>query len=96
MDLIQVCNRCKDETERSIDGLLEVIKEIRAENEQLKSQPQESEAVKAFLDMMEPVVEEKEQLKGLGTEMLKQIAAFRAARPKKVVNSPRIKRHKKF
>ena len=83
MDLIQVCNRCKDETERSIDGLLEVIKEIRAENEQLKSQPQESEAVKAFLDMMEPVVEEKEQLKGLGTEMLKQIAAFRAARPKR-------------
>lgn len=82
MDLIQVCSQCKDETERSIDGLLEVIAELRTENEQLKSQPKESEAVKHFLDLMEPTIANVEKLKNHSAEVREQIAAFRVARPK--------------
>jgi prefoldin subunit 5 len=55
---------------------------LRAEIEQLKSQPQESEAVKHFLDLIKPEFERVEKLKGNGPNLEKQIAAFRVVRPR--------------
>lgn len=54
---------------------------LRAEIEQLKSQSQETEAVKKFLDLMEPNVNDMEKLKGNSPNLQAQIAAFRAIRP---------------
>ncbi|MEN6325830.1 MAG: hypothetical protein ABFD18_06450 [Syntrophomonas sp.] len=55
-----ICQKCRDKTEHSIDNLFQVNKELQSEivrlqqeNELLK-QPQESEAVKTLLDMFEP------------------------------------------
>ena len=66
----------------SLDTYAEVIEELRTENEQLKSQSQETEAVKKFLDLMQPTIANVEQRKGNPAEVEEQIAAFRVVRPK--------------
>jgi len=58
--------------DKSIVNLLDQLEEAK-----------ESEAVKHFLDLMEPTIANVEKLKNHSAEVREQVAAFRVARPKK-------------